>query len=186
MKVKWFRNYKYKGLTLIFISILLTIFLSKNDFLNQHIFNISQIPIIGSFIAGILYVSASTAPFGVFLLLGLSKTLSPIEIAITAGLGGVVADFVLFRFFKGDLIGELTPIYNKLGGRHLTRLMYHKYFRWSLPIVGAIIIASPFPDELGISLMGLSKIKTYQFVLLSLFLDIGGVFLLVSAFSLIK
>lgn len=184
--MKWFKNYKYKGLTLIFISILLTIFLSENDSLNRTILSVSTTPIIGSFIAGILYVSASTAPFGVFLLLGLSKTLPTIEIAIIAGLGGAVADFVLFRFFKGDLISELTPIYNKLGGRHITRLMYHKYFRWSLPILGAIIIASPFPDELGISLMGLSKIKNYQFILLSLVLDITGVFLLVSAFSLIK
>lgn len=184
--MKWFIDYKYKGLTLIFISILLTIFLSKYNFLNDGLFNLKHTPFLGSFIAGILYVSASTAALGILMLSDLAKTLSPIEIAIIAGLGGAVADFVLFRFFKGDLIGEITPIYNKLGGKHLTRLMYHKYFRWSLPIVGAIIIASPFPDELGISLMGLSKIKTYQFVLLSLFLDIGGVFLLVYAFSLIK
>ena len=184
--MKWFKNYKYKGLTLIFISILLTIFLSGNDFLNKTILNISSIPIIGSFIAGILYVSASTAPFGILLLLGLSKTLSSIEIAIIAGLGGVVADFVLFRFFRGDILPEVTPIYNKLGGQRLTRLMRHRLLRWSLPFIGAIIIASPFPDEIGISLMGVSRIKTYQFILLSLILDIGGVFLLVSAFSLIK
>lgn len=183
--MKWFRNYKYKGLTLIFITILLTIFLSKYNFLNDGLFSLRNTPFIGSFIAGILYVSASTAVLGIFMLSDLAKTLSAIEIAIIAGLGGAVADFTLFRFFKGDLIGELTPIYNKLGGRHLTQLMYHRYFRWSLPIVGAIIIASPFPDELGISLMGISKIKTYQFVLLSLFLDIGGVFLLVTAFSLV-
>lgn len=184
--MNWLKNYKYKGLTLIFISILLTIFLSGNDFLNQTIINTSSIPILGSFIAGILYVSSSTAAFGVFILLGLSKNLSAIEIAIFAGLGGAVADFVIFRFFRGDILGEITPIYNKLGGRHLTRLMQHKLLRWSLPIIGAIIIASPFPDELGISLMGLSKIKNYQFILLSLFLDVTGVFLLVSAFSLIK
>lgn len=140
----------------------------------------------GSFLAGILYVSASTAAFGVFLLLGLSKSLSAIEIALFAGLGGVVADFVLFRFFRGGILGEITPIYNRLGGQHITRLMRHRLLSWSLPIIGAIIIASPFPDEVGIALMGISKIKTYQFVLLSLFLDIGGVFLLVSAFDLIK
>ena len=184
--MKWFINYKYKGLTLVFISIILTIFLSGNHSLNQTIFNISRIPILGSFVAGILYVSASTAPFGVFLLLGLSKSLPAIEIAIVAGLGGAVADFVLFRFFKAVILAEITLIYNKLGGRHLTRLMNHRLLRWSLPIVGAIIIASPFPDELGISLMGLTKIKTYQFIILTLILDITGVFLLVTAFSLIK
>lgn len=184
--MKWFRNYRYKGLTLVFISILLTIFLSKYNFLNEFLFNLRNTPFLGSFLAGILYVSASTAALGILMFSDLAKTLSPIEIAIVAGLGGAVADFVLFRFFKGDLISEITPIYNKLGGRHITRLMYHKYFRWSLPIVGAIIIASPFPDELGISLIGVTKIKNYQFFLLSLFLDIGGVFLLVSAFDLIK
>jgi len=184
--VNWLKNYKYKGLTLIAISIILTIFLSKYNFLNEGLFNLRHTPFLGSFIAGILYVSASTAALGILMLSDLAKTLSPIEIAIIAGLGGVVADFVLFRFFKGDLIAEITPIYNKLGGKHLTRLMYHKYFRWSLPVIGAIIIASPFPDELGISLMGLTRIKNYQFVILSLVLDITGVFLLVSAFSLIK
>jgi len=184
--VEWFRNYKYKGLTLIVISILLTIFLSKYNFLNEALFNLRHIPFFGSFIAGILYVSASTTALGILILLDLSKTLSPIEIAIIAGLGGAIADFVLFRFFKDNLLSEITPIYNKLGGRHLTRLIQHRYFKWSLPIIGAIIIASPFPDELGISLMGLSKIKNYQFVILSLILDITGVFLLVSTFSLIN
>lgn len=184
--MKWFRNYKYKGLTLVFISIVLTIFLSKYNFLNQSLFNLRHIPFLGSFIAGILYVSASTALLGILILSDLSKTLSPIEIALIAGIGGAVADFVLFRFFKGDLLSEIAPIYNRLGGKHLTRLMYHKYFRWSLPVIGAIIIASPFPDEIGISLMGLTRIKNYQFALLCLALDITGVFLLVSAFSLTK
>lgn len=182
--MKWFRNYKYKGLTLIFISILLTIFLSKYNFLNQFLFDIRHTPFLGSFIAGILYVSASTAALGILMLSDLSKTLHPIEIAIIAGLGGALADFVLFRFFKGYLISEITPIYNKLGGKHLTKLMYHKYLRWSLPIIGAIIIASPFPDEIGISLMGLTRIKNYQFIILSFALNITGVFLLVYAFSL--
>ena len=184
--MKWLRNYKYKGLTLILISIILTIFLSENNSLNKAIFSIAQIPILGAFIAGILYVSASTAAFGVFILLGLSKTLSPIEIAIVAGLGGAVADFILFRFFRDDIIGEITPIYNRLGGKHLAKIMHHKYLSWSLPIIGAIIIASPFPDEIGISLMGISKIKSYQFAILSLILDIAGVFILISAFKLLK
>ncbi|MBI4089579.1 MAG: hypothetical protein HY424_02630 [Candidatus Levybacteria bacterium] len=165
---------------------MLTIFLSKYNFLNDGLFNLRHIPLIGSFIAGVFYVSASTAALGILMLSDLSKTLHPIEIAIIAGLGGAVADLVIFRFFRNDVLSEITPIYNKLGGQHLTKLMCHKYLRWSLPIVGAIIIASPFPDELGISLMGISKIKSFQFVILSFILDATGVFLLVSAFSLIK
>jgi hypothetical protein len=184
--VKLLRNYKYKNLTLVFISILLTIFLSKHDFFNKFLFETRFIPFAGPFIAGILYVSVSTAALGILILADLSEKLSPIEIAIIAGLGGAVADFIIFRFFKNNLLKEITPIYYNFGGKHLNKLMYHKFFRWSLPIIGAIIIASPFPDEIGIGLMGLTHIKKYQFVLLCLALDITGVFLLVSAFSLIK
>jgi hypothetical protein len=184
--VKFFKNYKYKNLTFIFISILLTIVLSKYDFFNKFLFETRYIPFIGSFIAGILYVSASTAALGILMLADLSKKLSPIEIALIAGLGGAVADFGIFRFFKNNLLSEITPIYDRLGGQKLTRLMRHKLLKWSLPIIGAIIIASPFPDELGIGLMGLTNIKSYQFVLLCLALDIMGVFLLASIFSLTR
>lgn len=184
--MKWLRSYKYKGLTLMFGSIILTIFLSKYDFLNEFLFRTRHIPFAGSFIAGILYVSTSTAALGILILTDLSKELSSIEIALLAGLGSAVADFAIFRFFKSDLLSEITPIYNKLGGRHITKLMHHKSFRWSLPIIGAIIIASPFPDEIGIGLMGLTKIKNYQFILLCFALDVAGVFFLVSAISLIK
>lgn len=184
--MKWLRNYKYKNLTLVFLSIILTIFLSKYDFLNQFLFKTRYIPFAGSFVAGFLYVSSSTAALGILMITDLSKKISPIEIAILAGLGGAVADFVIFRFFKNNLLKEITPIYNKLGGQRLTKIMHHGMLKWSLPIIGAIIIASPFPDEIGISLMGISKIKNYQFILLCLVLDIAGVFLLASALSLIK
>lgn len=184
--MKWFKNYKYKSLTLLFLSILLTIFLSQYDFLNKALFSSGHIPILGSFIAGALYISASTAALGILILSDLSKTLSPIQIAIAAGIGGAVADFALFRFLRGNIFLEINPIYNKLGGRHLTRLMCRKYLKWSLPVIGAIIIASPLPDEIGIGLMGLSHIRNYQFVLLCLVLDTAGVFLLVTTFSLIK
>jgi len=57
---------------------------------------------------------------------------------------------------------------------------------WTLPVIGAIIIASPFPDEIGVSLVGISKIKTYQFLLVSFILNAIGIFLVVSASAVIK
>jgi len=47
--------------------------------------------------------------------------------------------------------------------------------------VGALIIISPLPDELGVSLMGISKLKWYRFLLLSFTLNTLGIFFLLSA-----
>jgi len=78
-------------------------------------------------------------------------------------------------------------IYDHIDGdHHFKKVLHTKYFSWTLPVIGAIIIASPFPDEIGVSLMGISKMKTYQFILISFLLNAIGIFLVVSASLVIK
>jgi uncharacterized membrane protein YdjX (TVP38/TMEM64 family) len=67
--------------------------------------------------------------------------------------------------------------------KHLLRIFQNKYLAWFLPVAGAIIIASPFPDEVGVSLMGLSKIKPWRFALLSFILNTAGIYILLTAIN---
>ena len=141
---------------------------------------------LGAFIAGIFFVSTFTVSTGAVILLVLAEKLSPLEIGIAAGLGAVVGDFTIFRFIKDSLLDEITPIFNALGGRHLATVLHTKYFSWTFPVFGALIIASPLPDELGVSLMGIAKMKTTHFVILSFVLNAVGIFLVVSASNIIR
>lgn len=184
--MKRFKDFKYKNLTLVFLSILLAINLSRFDFMSQFLFNLGHFALIGPFIAGVLFVSTFTAAIGITILLDLAKTLSPLQIALIAGAGAVVGDFVFFHFFKSNLLSEIKYIYNKFGGQRLTVILHHRYLAWSLPLIGAFIIASPFPDEIGVSLMGLTRMKNYQFLLLSFALNSTGIFILVSTYSFLK
>ena len=133
----------------------------------------------GAFVVGIFFVSTFTVAPAAVVLVELAHTLNPVYLALAAGAGGSVGDFLLFRFFKDGVFEELRPFYRKYGGRHVNRLGKTKLFAWLAPVLGAIIIASPFPDEIGIGLMGLSKIKTWQFVVLTFVLDVLGLLLLV-------
>lgn len=184
--MKFLKNYKYKNLTLVFLNILIAISLSRFDFLSDLFLKLGHLALVGPFIAGILFVSTFTAAIGIVILLDLAKTLSSFQIALVAGAGAVVGDFLFFYFFKNNLLSEIRLIYNKLSGQHLTRTLHHKYLTWTLPIIGAFIIASPFPDEIGIGLMGLTRMKNYQFLLLSFALNSTGIFILVSAYSFLK
>jgi hypothetical protein len=47
-------------------------------------------------------------------------------------------------------------------------------------VFGAVIIASPLPDEAGVSLLSLSKLKNWQFILLSFVLNATGIFIIVT------
>lgn len=186
MTAQW-KSFKYKNLTLLFISIVFAFFLARYEPFHQLLLHLDGLGYVSIFIAGFLFVSTFTVSTGIVILLVLAERFSPLEIGIIAGLGAVVGDLVIFQFVKDKLVDELKDIYHQIDRkRQLKRILYSKYFRWTPPVIGAIIIASPFPDEIGISLMGLSKMKTYQFILLSFILNAIGIFLVISASLVVK
>lgn len=180
-------SWKYKNLTLVFISILVAIILSKLEIFQSFLLGLGSFGYLSAFFAGMLFVSTFTVAEGAVILFILAHNLTAWEIGLIAGLGAVVGDMTIFRFIKNNLTSELVLIYNHLDHKHhFAKLLHSKYFHWSLPVVGALIIASPLPDELGVTLLGISKMTTHKFIITSFFLNSIGIFLIVSASSIIK
>lgn len=180
------RAFRYKNLSLFIISLFVALLLSRFEPFHNFLLGLGTLGYLGAFIAGILFVSTFTVSTGAVILLVLAEKLSAVEIGIVAGLGAVVGDLTIFRFIKDSLLKEITPIYNALGGKHVTAVMHTKYFSWTFPVFGAMIIASPLPDELGVSLMGIAKMQTSHFIILSFILNAVGIFLVVSASNILK
>lgn len=154
---------------------------------HTFLFSLGEFGYFGAFIAGILFVSTFTVAIGSLVLLILAEKMSPIELGLIAGMGAVIGDLAIFRFVKDNLASEIESVYNQIDGDHHLRKLFHsKYFSWTLPIIGAMIIASPLPDELGVSLLGISKMNTYRFVLMSYLLNSAGIFLIISLSTVIK
>jgi hypothetical protein len=179
-------SFRYRNIIFTAIGVILAIILSAYPPLHKFLLNIVALGFLGAFLAGMLFVSTFTVAIGAVVLFMLAEHLSPIEVGLIAGLGAVFGDLTIFRFVKDDLIVEIEPIYEHFGGNHLTKIMHTKYFRWTLPVVGAIIIASPLPDELGITLMGIANIKTYKFIIMSFILNSVGIFLVITATQITK
>ena len=181
------KRWKYKNLTLVFFSLIFAIFLSRLEIFHMFLLNLQSYGYIGAFIAGGLFVSTLTVATGAVILLVLAEKLSPMELGIIAGAGAVVGDLITFNLVKSRLNEEMELIYDKVDSKHhIIKLLHTRYFRWTLPVIGALIIASPFPDEIGVTLLGISKLKTYQFILISYILNSIGIFLVLSASSVIK
>lgn len=185
--MQYWSSWKYKNLTLVFLSFLTALILSKLEIFQSFLFGLGSFGYVSAFFAGILFVSTFTVAEGAVILLILAQNLTAWEIGLIAGAGAVVGDLTIFRFIKNNLTSELVSIYNHLDHKHhLQKLLHSKYFHWSLPVVGAIIIASPLPDELGVTLMGISRMKTSKFIITSFILNSLGIFLVVSASTIIK
>jgi len=180
-------RWRYPNLTLVIVGITAAVYLSRIEAFHQFLLHLGNFGHIGTFIAGILFVSTFTVATSVLILLTLAETLPPHEIALIAGLGAVIGDLTIFHLVKDNLQKELKDLYDhQLNGRHLSHLLHTKYFSWTFPVIGAIIIASPLPDELGISLMGISKMKPLFFAIISFLLNSFGIFLIVTASSLLN
>lgn len=135
----------------------------------------------GAFIAGILFVSSFTVAIGAVALGALSKELNPVFLALVAGLGAVAGNFLIFRFIKDDILKEVEALFPKIQGNHFVRLLHTKYFRWSLPVIGALLIISPLPDEAGIALLDIAGMRSVQFILLTFLLHTIGILFFVLA-----
>lgn len=178
---------KYKNLILLSFSIIFALILSRIEYFHALLSNLGSLGYVGAFIAGILFVSTFTVATGAVILLVLAEKLSPLEIGIIAGLGAVIGDFIIFKFVRDGLADEVKEVYDTIDhNNHLLKILHTKYFSWMFPVFGAIIIMSPLPDEIGVSLMGIGKMKTYQFLILSFILNVSGIFLVVSASKFLK
>jgi hypothetical protein len=134
--------------------------------------------LIGVFIAGMLYTYSFTGSIGALILISIAHDFSPGVIAVVGGIGSLVSDITIFRLIRNDLKKEVDRIgkskfVKAVGARPILR---EKWFR---DAVGAIVLASPFPDEIGIAIMASTKIKEDTFTLVAFIADMVGIFLLV-------
>jgi hypothetical protein len=125
-----------------------------------------------------LYTYSFTASLGALLLISVAHEYSPGVIAVVAGVGSLISDVAIFKLLRNDLKKEVarigkSEILKRLGAAPVFR---EKWFRDTF---GAAILASPFPDEIGIAIMASTKIKEDTFTLLAFIADMVGVYLLV-------
>lgn len=179
--LKW----KYENTALLALSLVALVFIMNTDVAQSLIGSIGNFGYFGAFVAGIFFTSTFTVAPSSLVLFHLAGAFNPILIALYSGAGAVIGDLIIFNFLKDGVFEELRPFFKKFKGPYLDALARTPYFAWLVPVVGAIIIASPFPDEVGIALMGLSKIKTWQFVILVFALNAVGIFFIVTIASIV-
>lgn len=175
------KHWPYKNTTLLVLGILLFVMLSRLSAVDNAIMRIGGLGYFGAFLTGIFFVSTFTALPAGYVLFHLAENLHPVEIALLAGLGAMLGDYIIFRAVKDHLFEELKPVFTRLQHPALRTLFKTPYFSWLLPFIGAVIIASPLPDEAGVSLLGLSKIRKWQFFAITFTLNAIGIFIIVSA-----
>lgn len=167
-----------KDLVIILISIAIAVVLVQTKIIEKLITRTMEFKIIGNFIAGIFFTSIFTVAPATVALAEIAKANSVFLTAIFGGLGALLGDFIIFRFIKNNLSKDLIYLVRKTRNERFSSIFRLRLFRHLMTLAGAVVIASPLPDELGLAMMGLSKIKTSLFVPISFLLNSTGILII--------
>jgi hypothetical protein len=134
---------------------------------------------VASFVAGMFFTSVFTiAPASVAL--GHIALHAPTHIvALWGACGAVCGDLILFYFIRDRFADDLMDSFGSTFTKHFLSSFHVGFFKWMSPVLGALIIASPLPDEFGITLLGFSKTRTLALIPISFIGNILGIYLIV-------
>ncbi len=144
---------------------------------------------ISAFIGGMLFTVGFTTPFGIAILIAVSSEVNPLLGALVAGTAASIMDFTIFEFAKISLHEEIEHLKGTRTLMWLKSHLFHKslserirlYMLWC---IAGIIIASPLPDEFGVTMLsGVSNLEAKRFAVLCFIFNTLGVFLLLSVAS---
>ena len=159
------------------LSIGVAVFLIKSGLVHEFIFSLDGLLWLGIIFAGLFFTSIFTTAPAIALLGSFAQTTPLLILAILGGLGAMIGDLIIFTFVRGKVSKGFDNLLKSPQGLRFSVIFKHEIFRFFLPFFGAIVIASPLPDEVGVAMLGISKMSKKRFLILSFTLNSVGIFI---------
>ena len=167
---------------LLVVSIALSIWLFKTDVIAQLLKQVSESGlIVAVFFEGFFFTSILTTPPAIIAIAESAASIAAWKLALIGAAGAVCGDLLVFRFVKSRLVEDLLSAVLHPRVLQWGRVINRGPLWWLGPICGALVIASPLPDEIGLVMMGLSSIRFFTFVPISFAANAVGIFMIALA-----
>lgn len=180
---KSWQRFAYKHTAGAIVAIAVFVLLLDTVIVQALLQDIVNLGYLGMLFTGVLFVSFFTAAPAVAILLAFADGYNPLIIALVAGFGAMIGDYIILRFAEDQIGRELKPLVNALKLRGFINTLHKKRYKPITATIGAIIIASPLPDEAGVALLGLSRISTIKLMVVTFALNSAGILVLILAFN---
>lgn len=111
------------------------------------------------FLGGLLFSFGFTTAFAIGLFIAVAPDVHPVQAAVLGGAGALLSDLLLFSYARFSLHDELHRLSLTQLWRRSVGLLHRERFplsvrRTALILTAGFIIASPLPDEIGVTMLG--------------------------------
>jgi hypothetical protein len=174
-------KFKYKKFAILLTTYILALIIFRGPIAEVVKSGVLQLNYFGAFVAGIMFAYSFTAGFATAIFLVLGGENNFWLTGLIGGLGALTGDFIIFKMMRGAFKDELKKmgqekIFQIFANNKKVATLTRKYI---LPIVGALVIASPLPDEIGVTMLASDRlINSRIFSILSYALNTAGIFVI--------
>lgn len=172
------RKHLFQDVIFITVSVVFATYIAGTGTAQYLVASLGSLQLFGVFMAGMFFTSAFTTAPAIVLLGTLAKTTPMPLLVILGSLGAVLGDYIIFIFVKDRVSEDLKYLLSFSRSQRFLAIFRTRLFSFFVPFIGALIIASPLPDEIGVAMLGLSKMKNKIFLLLSFVFNGIGIFII--------
>lgn len=140
--------------------------------------------LIGALLCGLLFTSIFTTPIAISALFILGQGHPPFIVSLIAAFGSVAGDSLLLKIIHDDLEKDIEILAKPFINLTVRHILQSHLLHLPLVALGALIIASPLPDEIGIAILNFAKVKRRWFYVISFSLNFLGILIITSIGSL--
>ncbi len=165
-------------LLIILVSVAAGIVLWQTQAVSQLLGPAREVSVLVSLLSGFFFSSVFTVVPATVAIIEISQHYSLLWLAVFGGLGALLGDYIVFHFVRDHISNSLLTLLRHHTSERWRAIFHLRLFRYLMPLLGAIIIASPLPDELGLTIWGLSRLPTRYFVPLSFSMNALGILII--------
>lgn len=174
--------FKYPKLLFLVVIISLSYYLFTLPAIKIFVANLGRFSYLSDFIAGLLFSFGFTTPLSIGYIIT-SNSQNLIITSLIAGAGSLIGDMVIFKTIKFSFMDEFKELEKRRAIQKIEKIVEknkHVLIRhYLIYIFAGIILASPLPDEIGVSLLaGLTTVKPKIFAIISFLLHSIGFYII--------
>ncbi len=162
-------------IALIVISAAAAVALSRTGVFEKILETTNGFRVLGSFVAGLFYTSIFTVAPATVAFSEIAKNSGTLSIALIGGLGAVIGDALILIFLRRNITDDTAVELSRSRYRVIRSAERSPLMRAAFALIGAAVIASPLPDELGLALMGISRVKLVWFLPIAFVCNAAGI-----------
>lgn len=181
---------KYPKVILLAAVAVVAFALFQDQGVQSYFHGLGDLGYVSAFFGGMMFAFGFGAPFGVALLATIADDVNILVAAAVGGVGALVSDYLLFKFIRMTFQDEIdkfrdSKAFALFNGLVMRRMPPRFAYYLSIGVAG-LIIASPLPDEVGVTLLAsITAVRERTFMVISFSLNTAGILAVLAAGSMV-